>query len=67
MVECYSGHEYAQRPVAFEWEGERKIVESVLNTSRTPAGRCFRVRTIDHQIFDLCYDESQDVWSIQPS
>jgi hypothetical protein len=64
MVECYSGHEYPERPLAFECEGQRKQIESIIESHRTPRGRFFRVRTKDNQLFDLSYDEALDAWSI---
>ena len=63
-VECYSGVEYAERPTAFEWEGRRLEVETVLAQWRTPEGRRFRVRVRDGQTFELTYVKSHDEWQI---
>jgi hypothetical protein len=66
-VECYSGSTYAERPMAFYWEGQRLEVERILARWRTPAASCFRVLTRGRQrIFELRYDESADTWHIQP-
>ena len=64
MVECYSGHTYAQEPRAFVWHGERHIVQKVEWTWRTPEGPGFRVRTEDGSLFELAYDEQTDEWAI---
>ncbi len=65
MVECYSGHEYAVRPLAIHWQEERLEVETILNAWRTPQGKGFRVRIVNGQVFDLLYDLQSDHWSIQ--
>lgn len=65
-VECHSGHTYAQEPRAFAWQGQRQVVAQVLDRWRLPAGPAFRVRTVAGQIFDLHYDEAEDLWHIRP-
>jgi hypothetical protein len=67
LVECHSGYRYAQRPVAFSWQGVRKVVEAVLDQWLTPEVRGFRVITPDQQIFELYYAIEADEWQvIQP-
>ncbi|MGD2251577.1 MAG: hypothetical protein PVF70_01535 [Anaerolineales bacterium] len=63
-VECHSGHAYGERPIAFQWEGNRLRVSEIEARWRTPKGRCFRVRTEDQSVFELCYDEESDDWQI---
>jgi hypothetical protein len=65
QVECYSGVEYAERPVAFYWQNQRLEVECILARWRTPGARCFRVLTRGRRIFELQYDENADAWHIQ--
>ncbi len=66
-VECHSSSTYAERPVAFYWQGQRLEVERILARWRTPAASCFRVLTRGGQrAFDLQYDEGADAWRIQP-
>ncbi len=65
QVKCHSGYEYAQRPVAFSWEGERLDVEEIIASWRHPEGKCFRVQTDSEQVFELCYNENLDIWSIK--
>ena len=64
LVECHSGYEYAERPVALHWQGERLEVEQVETQWRIPGGRCFRVRTGDGRRFELFYGELYDEWRI---
>ena len=63
-VECRSEAAYAERPLAFTWQGQRQEVAQVLDGWRTPVGKGFRVRTQDGSVFTLLYDEHDDVWQI---
>ena len=63
IVECYSGHTYAQEPRAFTWRGRRYVVEAVERAWRTPEGPHFLVRTEDGGLYELAYDEVKDEWS----
>ncbi|MGD2158528.1 MAG: hypothetical protein PVG14_20005 [Anaerolineales bacterium] len=64
IVECHSGHEYAERPTAIYWRGERLEIEQILSRWRIPGGKRFRVRTKDDQVFELFYGELYDEWRI---
>jgi len=64
IVECYSGHTYAQEPRAFVWQGWRYIVQKVERTWRTPQGPHFRVVTDDGDRYELAYSEQADTWSL---
>lgn len=66
VVECLSSATYAQRPLAFTWQGQRLIIEEVLSEWRRPGENCFRVRTTTGQVFDLIWNENADGWHIQP-
>jgi hypothetical protein len=63
-VECYSGGEYAERPRALFWQGERLEVESVLAQWKFPNGKAFKVRTKDNRAFELRYDKTTDEWDL---
>jgi hypothetical protein len=63
MVECYSGHTYAQEPRAFVWHGQRHVVQMVERTWHAPEGPHFLVRAGEGDSFELAYDEAEDVWS----
>ncbi len=65
LVECRSEHAYAQRPTAFEWDGERLEVESVEAQWQTPGAKHFRVRTAEMGIFELVYDQNENRWKIR--
>lgn len=66
LVECHSGYEYAERPVAFYWEGNRWEIEAIEAQWSLPGGKQFRVRTQDERIFELFYDELKDEWRVNP-
>jgi hypothetical protein len=63
MVECYSGHTYAQEPRAFVWRGQRYVVQSVERAWRAPEGPHFLVCTDEGGFFELVYNEAEDMWS----
>jgi hypothetical protein len=63
-VNCYSGQTYAERPKSFIWEGIEYEVEEIEKEWREPQERHFQVRTRDNKLFQLCYNESQDQWSL---
>jgi hypothetical protein len=67
LVECHSGYEYAQRPLALRWQGERLEIEQVEAEWRTPGGKRFRVRARNGLVFELFYDELSDDWRVQPT
>lgn len=64
LVECHSEYEYAEKPIAFWWQGQRLEIRQILDRWRVPGGKCFRVRTEDDQIFELFYGELFDEWRI---
>lgn len=64
LVECHSGYEYSERPLALWWHGERLSIAEIVAQWRIPGGKCFRVRTEDSQIFELFYGELYDEWRI---
>ncbi len=66
LVECHSEYEYAQRPTALRWEGQRLEVAAIEAEWRIPGGHCFRVQTKDGQKFELFYGELYDEWRIHP-
>jgi hypothetical protein len=66
LVECHSGYEYAERPVALTWEGRRQEIEAVEASWRIPGGKRFRVRTTSGERFELFYGELYDEWRIHP-
>jgi len=63
-VRCYSGQSYAERPLSFTREGAEYEVAGIEAEWRGVGTKNFRVRTKDNKLFQLCYNESQDKWSL---
>ena len=63
-VNCYSGHTYAEQPRSFLWEGIEHEVEKIEKAWLEPGERYFQVRTKDNKLFQLCYNETEDQWSL---
>jgi len=64
QVECHSGYEYAERPIALVIDDQRVEVESVEDRWRIPGGKCFRVNLKDGRRFELFYGELYDEWRV---
>ena len=64
-VECYAGHTYPQRPLAFWWQGQRLVVAAVHSEARLPSGRRFLVETTGEQIFEINYNQLADTWTVR--
>ncbi|MGC8875083.1 MAG: hypothetical protein ACP5SI_11645, partial [Chloroflexia bacterium] len=60
-VRCYAGRRYAERPLAFVWEGRELSVEAVLSEWWEPSGPVFRVHTLQGLIL-LRYVEPEGRW-----
>ena len=63
-VNCYSGHTYAEQPRSFLWEGIEREVEKIEKAWLEPGERHFQIRTKDNKLFQLCYNETEDQWSL---
>ena len=64
LVECHSGSEYAERPTALHWEGQRLEITAILAQWRTPGAKCFRVSAAGGREFELAYSELDAEWRI---
>jgi hypothetical protein len=64
QVECYSGHEYAQRPVALWWERERVEVVALLAEAHRPGAKRFTVETQDNRRWVIEYHFDLDSWTL---
>jgi hypothetical protein len=64
IVKCYSGHIYAEEPRSFEWGGVEHEVAEIERAWREPGERHFLVRTGDNKLFQLCYNEAEERWSL---
>jgi hypothetical protein len=65
-VECYSGVEYAQRPMRFVWQGAVRTVARICAERRIPEGKQFEVLDEDRGRFLLTYESARDLWSVRP-
>jgi hypothetical protein len=65
LVECYSGHTYADRPTAFVCRGIRHQVARITKQWRSPDGSGFIVITSKGAKFELFYRTAQDEWSVR--
>ena len=63
-VYCRSSTTYAERPIAFVWQGVRQDVKIIAAEWRTPDEKHYRIETTDEQIFELIYGEKNDEWWI---
>lgn len=61
-VTCYSGHTYAERPKSFEWQGREYEVKEIEKAWQEPGKKLFKVITNKGEIFELCYNETEDYW-----
>jgi len=62
QVSCRSDYTYAQEPRAITWpDGSREAIEEVESRWLFPAGRGFRVRSLE-RLLELCYLQDADVW-----
>jgi hypothetical protein len=64
QVTCYSGHTYAERPDSFIWKGTEHKIERVEREWLEPGEKHFLVRTEGERLFELCYHELRDEWSV---
>ena len=63
-VKCYSGRTYAEEPCSFEWGGVECAIEQIEKAWLEPGERHFLVRAGGNKSFKLCYNETEDRWSI---
>ena len=65
-VECLSDLEYADRPLALTWNGQRLEIAALTAQWRGPNEKGFRVLTANGQMFELIYQEVPDEWNVRP-
>ncbi|OGO65547.1 MAG: hypothetical protein A2029_09035 [Chloroflexi bacterium RBG_19FT_COMBO_47_9] len=66
-VECRSDYAYIGYPVAFFWRDKRLEVTQILSETRVSSGYSFRILNREVGFFELFYDLSTDVWTVQQS
>jgi hypothetical protein len=64
-VECHSDYAYIGYPVAFYWQEKRLEVTRILSETRDSSGYSFQVLNREFGFFDLFYNTSTDVWTVQ--
>ncbi|MBI2958314.1 MAG: hypothetical protein HYY32_05665 [Chloroflexi bacterium] len=64
-VGCYSGLAYAERPETIQLAGGKLTVIAIEKAAREPEGKRFVVRTAENRLFDLCYNELHDTWTVR--
>jgi hypothetical protein len=62
QVVCYAGRTSPERPTSFVWRGREHTVEKIESEWREPGVKCFRLRSGDDRMFELCYYEGADKW-----
>lgn len=63
-VKCYSGYSYPQQPKSFCWQDTEHEVSYVEKEWQEPGKKFFKVRTEDERLFELCYNQINDEWSV---
>jgi hypothetical protein len=66
-VYCYSDYTYAQKPIAFLYNGERLEVSAIEAEWISPEGRGFKINTPEGRHFKLFYNQIGDRWQIIPT
>ncbi len=64
-VEAYSGYTYGESPRFISWGGERLEIVRIHARWRTPRGRRWRAEVEDGRLFEICYLESEDDWTVR--
>jgi len=62
-VTCYSGHTYAERPKSFELQSREYEVKEIKKAWQEPGKKLFTVVTNKGEIFELCYNKTENYWS----
>jgi hypothetical protein len=65
-VECYSGMEYAERPLRFFWQEEWRGILQIITERRTDCGKEFDIVDEKDEKFNLVYDFASDSWNALP-
>ncbi len=69
QVECHSGYKVNEYPVAFTFQGQRRIVSEIVDrwyeggiSPEKPTADYFKVKTDDGRIYILMYEGYSDKW-----
>ena len=64
IVECNSGYQIKERPVAFQFHDRRYKVREVVDRWYGEGAIYYKVKADDGNIYLLKYEEGQDCWDI---
>src|SRR5262245_21149046 len=64
-VEAYSGYKANERPIRFFVDEDTYEINAIQDLWQDPNAAYFKVRTTDHKIYLLRYDQRADQWSLQ--
>ncbi|MBI4644729.1 MAG: hypothetical protein HY790_07665 [Deltaproteobacteria bacterium] len=62
QVSTYSGHRLHERPLSFNWEGQRLEVREILEQGYGPDSLFFKVVAADGRVYLLQYQGRTDSW-----
>ncbi len=65
LVECHSGYEYAEHPIAFRVEDVRHNVARIVKEWNDPNGKHFLVEDTGGDIYQLDYWNEKSEWQVQ--
>jgi hypothetical protein len=63
-VECYSGLEYAERPLRFRWQEEWREIRRIIAERRTVHGKEFDISDERNEKVLLIYDAAAEDWKV---
>jgi len=63
-VECYAGYKGDQYPLRFTLRDRALKVEEVEDQWYSPSEQYFKVRADDGNLYILCHNEGNDVWTL---
>lgn len=64
LVYCRSEINYADRPLAITWQGQRLEISEIIGRWRTPQGWRFLIKTENQLVFELLYSLPEDAWQV---
>jgi hypothetical protein len=63
-VSCYSGRDYAERPISFIIDDQSYEIETIVKEWREPGTKHFLVVAGDSNRYELCYNERNIEWYV---
>lgn len=64
-IECYAGYKADERPMSFNLDGNKLMVEKVLEQWRSPESECFKVLADDGKKYLLRNYERKGEWVLE--